>query len=155
MSTHPGRILYDKFMKPLSINHNQLAMSLGVNRSTIGRLINGRQRMSLEMAARLGAYFMVPPRWWLLMQAQFDAQIAESRPDLTEGVTRMEFNPDIILTPNGVLRLDEAEPNGAPPPPSITRDELSNRPSGSKSEERRVRVVQYESGSIALVGAES
>jgi len=154
MSTHPGRILYDKFMKPLNINGNQLARGLGVNRSTIGRLIDAQQRMSLEMAARLGAYFNVPPRWWLLMQAQYDAHIAESRPDLAEGVTSMEFNPDVILTPNGVLRLDEAEPNGTPPP-SISRDELSNRPSGSKPEERRVRVVQYESGSLALVGAES
>jgi len=155
MITHPGRILHDKFMKPLNINRNQLAKGLGVNRSTIGRLIDGRQRMSLEMAARLGAYFMVPPRWWLLMQAQFDAHIAESRPELAEGVTRTEFNPDVILTPNGVLRLDEAGPNGTPPPPSIPRNELNDRPPGSESEERKVQVVQYESGSIALVGSES
>ncbi len=155
MSTHPGRILHDKFMKPLSINCNQLAKGLAVNRSTVGRLIDGRQRMSLEMAARLGAYFRVPPRWWLLMQAYHDAQVAESRLDLVEGVTCMELNPDVILTPNGVLRLDEAEPDGTPPPPSISRDELSNRPSGPTSAERRVRVVQYESGSVALVGTES
>jgi len=155
MSTHPGRILHDKFMKPLNINRNQLATALGVNRSTIGRLIDGRQRMSLEMAARLGAYFMVPPRWWLLMQARYDAHIVESRPDLTGEVTRMELNPDVILTPNGVLRLDEAEPDGTPPPPSISRDELSNRPSSSRSGDRSVRVVEYESGSIALVGTES
>lgn len=155
MSTHPGRILHDKFMRPLSINRNQLAKGLGVNRSTIGRLIDRQQRMSLDMAARLGAYFMVPPRWWLLMQAQFDAHIVESSPDLARGVTPMEFNPDVILTPNGVLQLDEAELNWTPPPPSISRDELSDRPSGSEAEERNVQVVQYDSGSIALVGAES
>ena len=155
MSTHPGRTLHDKFMRPLSINRNQLAKGLGVNRSTIGRLIDEQQRMSLDMAARLGAYFMVPPRWWLLMQAQFDAHIVESNPDLAQGVTPMEFNPDVILTPNGVLQLDEAELNRTPPPPSISRDELSDRPSGSEAEERNVQVVQYDSGSIALVGAES
>ena len=154
MLAHEERILHDKFMGPLNINCSQLAKGLGVNRSTIGRLIDGQQRISLEMAARLGAYFNVPPRWWLLMQVQYDEYMVNSRPDLVEGVTRMEFNPDVILTPNGVLWLDEAEPKGKQPPPSIPRDELHKRPFGSESEERKVKVVQYESGSLALVGAE-
>jgi len=155
MSIHPGRLLHDKFMKPLDINCSQLAKGLGVNRSTIGRLIDEQQRLSLEMAARLGAYFNVPPRWWLLMQVQYDEDIVDTRPDLTEGVTQMDFNPDVILTPNGVLWLSETEPNGTQPRPSLSRDELRKRPSDFESEERKVQVLQYESGSLALVGVES
>jgi len=153
MIKHPGRILFEDFMTPLEITSNHLANNLDVNRSTIGRLIASEHRMTPEMAARLGAYFGVPARWWLLMQAEFDAQEVAAYPELYEGVTPMEADPDVLITPKGVLHLDAPE-NAEPesPPPSLPREALEKLPQGSPPKRREVQIVRYENGSVALVG---
>lgn len=152
MTKHPGQSLHEDFMKPLEISANQLAKNLGLNRSTVGRLIAGRQRLTPEMAARLGAYFGVPARWWLLMQAEFDAGEIAKHTELREGVTPLDVSPNILLTPTGVLVLDAPEVAQPEPPPSISREALERLPQGSLPERRKVRVIRYENGSVALVG---
>ena len=154
MIKHPGRILFEDFMKPLSVTANHLAEQIGVNRSTIGRLIAGEQRLTPEMAARLGAYFGVPARWWLLMQAEFDDREIAACPELFDGVTPMEVDPDILLTPTGVLRLDTPDVAEPEPQPRLPRGALEAIPRSAdhSPERRRVRVVRYENGALALVG---
>ena len=153
MSRHPGFILADDFLRPLGINANRLAIGLAVNRSTISRLLAGRQPLTPAMAARLGAFFRVPARWWLLMQAEYDAAMMSNLPELTRSVSPVELDPDVLLTPNGVLRL------GSPPSSSpverltLSRDELDAVPNtAANPPPREVRVVRYEGGSVALVG---
>jgi addiction module HigA family antidote len=154
MIKHPGRILFEDFMTPLAISANRLATNAGVNRSTIGRLIAGDQRLTPEMAARLGAYFGVPPRWWLSMQAEFDDAELAARPELRDDVIPWEADPDLLLTPTGVLRLDAVGVAEREPPSSIPRAALEAIPQGAGSppDLRNVRVVRYENGSLALVG---
>ena len=154
MVKHPGQILLEEFMTPLAISANRLARGTGVNRSTIGRLIAGEQRLTPEMAARLGAFFSVPPRWWLLMQAEFDASEIATRPELRDGVVPMEADPDLLLTPTGVLHLDDVACIEPEPPPSIPRKALEALPQDDAEPPgiRRVRVVRYANGSLALVG---
>lgn len=152
MTKHPGQVLFEDFMTPLEISSNHLANSLGVNRSTIGRLIASEHRMTPEMAARLGAYFGVPARWWLSMQAEFDAGEIATHPELSDGVTPMEPNPDVLITPKGVLRLDASDhADPGPAPISLSRKALEKLPEGAPPRRREVRVVHRENGSIALV----
>jgi addiction module HigA family antidote len=139
-------------MRPLSISANQLAEGLGVNRSTVGRLIAGEQQMTPRMAARLGAYFDVPARWWLVMQTEFDARAVAERPELSAGVTPIEIGPDFLLTPTGVRHLGEAVAAEPVPPLSLPRTELEKLPQGSAPERRVANVVRFDNGSVALVG---
>jgi len=132
MATHPGHILRREFLVPLGIRASELARGLAVNRSTISRLLAGKQPITPEIAARLGAYFSVPALWWLQMQAQYDAARVEAEPALVEDVTPLPPNPDILMTPRGILRLDEADDST----PKLTAD---------------VQVVRYQNGAIALV----
>ena len=154
MVNHPGQILFEDFMTPLAISANRLAKRTGVNRSTIGRLIAGEQRLTPEMAARLGAFFGVPARWWLLMQAEFDASELAARPELGDGVVPLEADPDLLLTPTGVIRLDDEASPEPEPLLSIPRRALEILPQDDTEppESRRVRVVRYANGSLALVG---
>jgi hypothetical protein len=132
----------------------------GWNRSTVERLVAGTQRITLSMAARLGAFFNVPARWWLLMQAEYDADGLERHPQ-TLGITPLDLDPAILLTPSGVLRLGDLpqdDPADAQPL-SISIQELSARDplqgDDAESEPRVVRTVRYEkNGSVALVGDE-
>ncbi len=152
MTRHPGQILLEDFLTPLGLNANRLAVGLGVNRSTVSRLLAGQQPLTPAMAARLGAFFHVPARWWLLMQAEHDAAMVSADPTLVEGVTPMAPDPDVLLTPTGVLRL--APPlNDRQEPVTITGDELQDLPEvRSQPAPREVREVRYAGGSIALVG---
>lgn len=133
MVKHPGFILREAFMEPLGIHASRLAAGTHVDRSTISRLLAGEQPITPAMAARLGAYFDVPARWWLLMQAEYDAAEVAARPDLVRGVVPLEPNPDVLLTPTGVLRLDAAAP------PTTNRG-------------RVVRTIRYDNGAVGLVG---
>lgn len=121
-------------MEPLGIHASRLAAGTGVDRSTISRLLAGEQSITPAMAAKLGAYFGVPARWWLLMQAEYDAADVAARPELVRGVVPLEPNPDVLLTPTGILRLD------VEPPAANTS--------------REVRTIRYDNGSVGLVGEE-
>lgn len=135
MATHPGHILRHDFMVPLGIRPSDLARGLAVDRSTVSRLLAGKQPVTPEMAARLGAYFAVPALWWLQMQAQHDAARVEADGEAVAEVTPLPANPDVMLTPRGVLRLDG--PDDAPHP--VAAD---------------VHVVRYDNGAVALVSEE-
>ncbi len=157
MAKPPSRILLEDFMIPLGLTANKLAKGLWLNRSTIGRLVAGTQRITPSMAARLGAFFNVPARWWLLMQAEYDAYDLERHPQAL-GITPLDLDPAILLTPSGVLRMDDPPHRGLAdtPPLSISIQELSadNASLGGNAEStpRAVRTVRYENGSVALVG---
>ena len=152
MTKHPGQILLEDFLTPLGLNANRLAVGLGVNRSTISRLLAGQQPLTPTMAARLGAFFQVPARWWLLMQAEYDAAVVEADPTLREGVTPMEPDLDVLITPKGVLRLAPASPS-EDGPLTISEADLDTLPEmAGNPTPRVVREVLYESGSVALVG---
>ena len=154
MTKHPGQILLEDFLTPLGLNANRLAVGLGVNRSTISRLLTGLQPLTPVMAARLGAFFQVPARWWLLMQAEYDAAVVEADPTSREGVTPMEPDPDVLLTPKGVLRLAPPVESRPTEPISLSRAEIASLPQHPHQPRRRVRTVHYDSGAVALVGGE-
>ncbi len=69
---HPGRRLAEDYLAPLDIRPAQLARALGVHRSTISRLLRGKSRMTPALAARLGAFFQVPARWFLVHQLEWE-----------------------------------------------------------------------------------
>jgi len=152
MTRHPGEILSEDFLAPLGLNANRLSVGLGVNRSTISRLLCGQQPITPAMAARLGAFFQVPARWWLLMQAEYDAAMVSEDPTLTKGVTPMDPDPDVLLTPKGVLRLAPPVDSSPAEPISLSRSEIAALPEHSPQPRRRIRTVHYEGGAIALVG---
>lgn len=153
MSQHPGQVIAEGFLMPLGISANQVAEAIGVNRSTMSRLLAGKGRITPQMAARLGAYFQVPARWWLLMQAEFDAAQAESNATWRAGVTPAHLDPSALLTPKGVLRL-ERHTQPAPAPLSLSMKALKALPQTSAPALREVQQVRYENGAVALVGVQ-
>jgi addiction module HigA family antidote len=54
---HPGEIVKEECIRPLGLTVEQAATGLGVSRSTLSRLINGRAGVSPEMAVRLSKGF--------------------------------------------------------------------------------------------------
>jgi addiction module HigA family antidote len=79
---HPGEILKEEFMKPLGLTAYRLAKDLDVPAPRVNDVILGKRSITADTAVRLGAYFGLPPQFWMNLQADYDLRLAESGIDL-------------------------------------------------------------------------
>ena len=70
--THPGNILKEDYLKPLSITIQDMAAILGVSRKTLSKIINEHGAVTPDMALRLSRAFDTTPELWLNLQKNYD-----------------------------------------------------------------------------------
>ena len=76
----PGAVLRKDFLEPLNLTQGKAAEALGIDRTSLNELLNGRRNVTTEMALRLGHAFGTSPQYWLNLQIAvelFDAQQSE------------------------------------------------------------------------------
>ena len=73
---HPGEILNEEFLKPLSLSQNRLALALGVPARRINEIVLGKRGISADTALRLSAYFGNSADFWLGIQKDYDLDSA-------------------------------------------------------------------------------
>ncbi len=78
--THPGKIIKDDYLAPLSLTITDMANTLGVSRKTLSKIINKRGAITPEMALRLARAFDTSPDLWLNLQKNYDLWQAEHDP---------------------------------------------------------------------------
>ena len=85
---HPGEILFEEFMKPLSISINGLALELRVPATRISAIVNENRGITAETALRLGRYFSTTSEFWMNLQRDFDLRVAanQSRKEIERSV---------------------------------------------------------------------
>ncbi len=66
--THPGKILKEDYLKPLSITITEMASILGVSRKTLSKITNERGTITPDMALRLSRAFDTTPDLWMNLQ---------------------------------------------------------------------------------------
>ena len=71
-SAHPGRILKNHHLVPLSISLTDLANILGVSRKTVSKIVNEQGAITPNMALRLSRAFNTTPALWLGLQQEYD-----------------------------------------------------------------------------------
>ena len=76
--SHPGRILKNMYLEPLELTITETADGLGVSRKQLSAILNERAGISPEMAVRLSEAFSTSVDFWMGLQTQYDAWIAES-----------------------------------------------------------------------------
>jgi len=80
-SSHPGKVLFEQFMKPAALSQNALARELGVPPRRINEIILGKRGITADTALRLAKRFGNSARFWMALQADFDLE--EARRELT------------------------------------------------------------------------
>ena len=76
----PGGFVFRQCIEPLGLTITAAAAALGVTRTTLSELVNGKRGISPEMAVRLSQVFGRSAESWLLQQTQYDlAQIPTGR----------------------------------------------------------------------------
>ncbi|MFK8250555.1 HigA family addiction module antitoxin [Ancylobacter terrae] len=81
-AVHPGEILREEFLRPLSLTAYALAKALHVPRTRIERLAREETPVTADTALRLGRYFGTGPEFWMNLQTAFDLATAARIPDL-------------------------------------------------------------------------
>jgi antitoxin HigA-1 len=74
---HPGEVLLEDFMKPLSLSQYRLAKDIGVTPIRISQIVNGKRAITVDTAMRLARYFGTSAAVWLRLQVRYDLEVAE------------------------------------------------------------------------------
>jgi addiction module HigA family antidote len=75
---HPGEILREDFMEPLSLTAGALARAMGLkDRTRVERLSREKQPVTADTAARLARVFGNSAQFWMNLQAQHDLSRVE------------------------------------------------------------------------------
>jgi addiction module HigA family antidote len=74
-SVHPGEILREEYLRPLSLSAGSLAIALHVPRTRIERLSREETPVTPDTALRLARYFGGTAEFWLGIQAQYDLEV--------------------------------------------------------------------------------
>jgi len=70
--THPGNMLLEEFLKPLSLTQRDLADAIHVPYQRVNELVNGRRGVTPSTALRLAKYFGNTPGFWMNLQLRYD-----------------------------------------------------------------------------------
>ena len=76
---HPGEVLLEDFLKPLSLTQYRLAHDLSVPARRINEIVLGKRAISADTALRLSRYFRNSARFWLNLQSRYDLEVEKDR----------------------------------------------------------------------------
>lgn len=98
LSIHPGEVLLEEFLKPINLSQNKLALAICVPARRINEIVQGKRRITADIALRLGLYFNMSPQFWLGLQMDYDLDIAEDelREKLQQEVIPADFAHAVV-----------------------------------------------------------
>jgi len=76
---HPGTVLNEKFLRPLGLSENRLALDLRVSVTRISAIVRGKRAVTADTALRLARYFRNTPDFWMNLQERYDLEVAERK----------------------------------------------------------------------------
>ena len=72
VTTHPGEILSEEFLKPLKLSVNALAIALRVPTMRMAAIVKCERSVTADTALRLARFFGTSPEIWMNLQAMHD-----------------------------------------------------------------------------------
>ncbi len=79
LNIHPGGVLFEEFLVPMSISQNRVARDIGVPPRRINEIVHGKRAVTADTAVRLAKYFGVSEQFWMGLQADYDLEEARHR----------------------------------------------------------------------------
>jgi antitoxin HigA-1 len=76
---HPGEILLEEFLKPLTVSQYRLAKEIRVPARRVNEIVHGQRRISADTALRLARFFSTSERFWINLQSRYDLEIEKDR----------------------------------------------------------------------------
>lgn len=71
---HPGEILNEEFLKPMSISAYRLSKETFIPQTRISLILKGKRRITADTALRLAKFFGTSAKFWLGLQDDYDLE---------------------------------------------------------------------------------
>ena len=78
ITTHPGDVLEEEFLKPLAISKRRLALDTHMPATRVGEIVLRRRSVTPDTALRLARYFGTSAEFWLNLQQRHDLSVARA-----------------------------------------------------------------------------
>ncbi|EKD55450.1 MAG: hypothetical protein ACD_60C00007G0014 [uncultured bacterium] len=85
---HPGEILFEEFLIPMSISQNKLARDIDVPPRRINEIVHGERAITADTDLRLARVFGTSEGFWLGLQADYDLE--ERRKQINQKLKRIK-----------------------------------------------------------------
>jgi addiction module HigA family antidote len=69
---HPGEILLEEYLLPLSLTQVDAARQLGLSVNRLNEIVLRKRGVTADTALRLAARFGTTPQFWMHLQADWD-----------------------------------------------------------------------------------
>lgn len=79
--THPGEMLREEFLVPLSLPQKRAAEVLGISYVRLNEIVLGKRGVTADTALRLARAFGTTPAFWLNLQLRWDLYHAMRAPE--------------------------------------------------------------------------
>ncbi|MBX3176767.1 MAG: HigA family addiction module antidote protein [Candidatus Hydrogenedentes bacterium] len=73
---HPGILLKEDFLDGLGVTPGAFARAIGVDRTAIKNIIDGKRAITAEMALRFALYFGMSADFWMNLQKDYELRLA-------------------------------------------------------------------------------
>lgn len=73
-NVHPGEILLEEFLKPMSISQNELARDIEVPPRRINEIVHGKRSVTADTDLRFACALGTSEGFWLGLQADYDLE---------------------------------------------------------------------------------
>jgi addiction module HigA family antidote len=70
--THPGEMLLEEFLIPMSITQRELSVAIHVPYQRINEIINGKRGITPSTALRLAKFFGMSEDFWMNLQLRWE-----------------------------------------------------------------------------------
>jgi addiction module HigA family antidote len=72
---HPGEIILEEFLKPLSLDTTTLAEAIGISRSDIDEILREERHITAEIALRLSWAFGTSAEFGMNLQSAYSLRV--------------------------------------------------------------------------------
>jgi addiction module HigA family antidote len=72
INPHPGQVLAEEFLRPLSLSQTALARAVGVPPRRINEIVQGKRAITADTDLRLARYFGISEGMFLTLQADYE-----------------------------------------------------------------------------------
>lgn len=77
--THPGEMLREEFLTPMSLTQKELADAILVPYQRVNEIVAGKRGVTPATALRLAKYFGTSADFWLNLQIKYDLFLARKK----------------------------------------------------------------------------
>ncbi len=74
---HPGEVLREEYLTPLSVSANRFAKAIGVPANRVSAILAEERGITADTALRLAKALRTTPGFWMNLQVSYDLRVAE------------------------------------------------------------------------------